>query len=93
VDTTEILIRESAPVQLVLHIKGNLPTPCHQLNYQISKADEAGNIEVELWSEALLGQDCIQVLEPFEQDIVLGSAEQGSFTIFVNGEEVGSIDI
>jgi hypothetical protein len=35
---------------------------------------------------------CIQVLEPFQQGINLGSLPQGSYTVYVNGEQVGEID-
>lgn len=91
-DVTELRLTEEAPFELSLHLEGNLPTPCHSLKSQISGPDQAGNIEVELWSEAPLGQDCIQVLAPIEQDIALATVEQGSYTVFVNGEAVGQVD-
>ncbi|MFP3854110.1 MAG: hypothetical protein ACLFWD_07430 [Anaerolineales bacterium] len=93
VDVTEVRVMESFPVQLSLHLEGNLPTPCHQLVYEVSGADEQGVITVEAWSEAPADQECIQVLEPFEENIPLGTAEEGSFTIMLNGEEVGSVDL
>ena len=33
IDTADLLIMESYPVQVALHITGNLPTPCHEFNY------------------------------------------------------------
>ena len=93
IDVAEVQVMESFPVQLSLHLEGNLPTPCHQLKYEVSGADEQGIIRVEAWSGAPADQACIQVLEPFEENIPLGTAEEGSFTIMLNGEQVGSVDL
>ncbi|HEU4750416.1 MAG TPA: hypothetical protein VFT54_05100, partial [Acidimicrobiia bacterium] len=35
VETTDILLMESFPVQVVLRVTGNLPTPCHQAVWEV----------------------------------------------------------
>jgi hypothetical protein len=37
-------------------------------------------------------ETCIQVIEPFEANIMLGSFETGHYTVLVNGEMAGEFD-
>jgi hypothetical protein len=91
IDSTEILYLESHPAQVRLEVRGSLPTPCHELRWSIE--DLGWSIEVTLWSVILLGQDCAQVLEPFETSIPLGSYESASVPVVLNGESIGRISI
>lgn len=50
IDSQEILILESFPLQYQLHVKGSLPTPCHQLRAVINEPEEQRQIRVELFS-------------------------------------------
>jgi hypothetical protein len=87
-----ILTLESFPPQFVLHLTGNLPTPCHELRAVVSEPDQAGNINVELYSLSDPDTICIQVLAPFEANIALGSYSDGSYPVMINGEQlVGEI--
>ncbi len=91
VDFTDILYLESFPVQVRLVVRGSLPTPCHQVQWAVGDASDA--LDVELWSVVALGQDCAQVLEPFEVSIPLGSYEVADVPVSLNGEQVGRIFI
>lgn len=93
VNETQILILESFPPQINLQVKGNLPTPCHQLRAVVSAPDAQNRIAVELYSLSDPGVTCIQVLEPFDRTISLGSFTQGSFTVWLNAEHVGEFTI
>lgn len=88
ISETELMLMESFPVQVALNLRGELPTPCHVLKYEVSEPDESNRIEVDMWSEAPAGQECIQVLEPFEERVTIGAFEQGEYEIFLNGERV-----
>lgn len=90
-EESELLIMESDPIQLAVRLKGNMPTPCHQLRWRVS-GPEDGELAVEVYSTIPLGLDCIQVLEPFEETIQLGSVEGGSYTVTINGDELGTVD-
>lgn len=95
VEVTELRVMESFPIQVVLHVEGNLPNPCHSFDSQVEVDEDAGRIDVEVFSRAPTDEElnCIQMLEPFEENVRLGSFESGSFEVYVNGEMVGSFDV
>lgn len=91
VDQAEIVILESFPPQFRLKLTGTLPTPCHQLRVVVSEPDEQERIDVEVYSVVDPDQVCIQVVEPFEANIPIGSFTSGEYTVLVNGKQVGEI--
>jgi hypothetical protein len=93
VERTGLLMMESDPVQVVLTVEGHVPTPCHELRWQVSKPDSAGRIEVEMFSISDPDTLCIQVLEAFMERIPLGSFESGSFSVWLNGVHVGDFEL
>lgn len=88
----ELLIRESFPPQIVLVLSGDLPTPCHQLRADVKEPDSENKINVEVYSVVDPDQVCIQVLEPFQANIDLGTFRTGHYTVWVNGEMAGEFD-
>jgi len=92
IDSTELLILESYPVQINLVLQGNLPTPCHQLRIVANQPDENNHILVEVYSVVDAEQVCIQMLETFEVTYSLGSFPSGNYTVLVNGEVAGTFD-
>jgi hypothetical protein len=93
VDSVEILLLESFPVQVRLLVKGSLPTPCHKLAWDLNAGSEGGRIDLELYSLSDPELDCIQILEAFEESIPMGSYGSGEYEVWVNGESVGEFDI
>lgn len=91
-DERELLVLESFPPQFVLRLAGSLPTPCHQLRAFVPEPDDRNRIRVEVYSLVEPEKICIQVLEPFEANVPLGSYASGSYTVFVNGEQVGKVE-
>jgi len=91
-DSVELLTMESYPLQFMLVLRGNLPTPCHQLRVAVSEPDLKAQITVEVYSLARPDTACAQVLEPFEANISLGSYPAGHYTLLVNGEEAAEFD-
>jgi hypothetical protein len=89
ISSAELLIMESYPLQVRLVIEGTLPTPCHKLRVEVSEPDAQNVIAVEAYSLVDPSEICIQVLEPFEESISLGSYPDGTYTVTLNGEEVG----
>ena len=88
-ESTDILVLESFPVQIVLHLTGQLPSPCHNLRAQMSEPDEQGRIQVEVYSLVDPAVMCAQVIKDFDTRINLGSFPSGTYTLWVNGEQVG----
>jgi hypothetical protein len=93
VEMTEVVLKESFPVQVGLILKGDLPTPCNALRVVVSEPDDQGNIELEVYSVVDPDKMCVQVLSPFETVIPLGDYTEGRFTVLINGEPVTEFEI
>ena len=92
IDEAGLLIRESFPPQIALSISGDLPTPCNQLRVAVDAPDQENKINVEVYSVVDPEMACIQVLEPFEEIVDLGSFPTGHYSVWVNGELAGEFD-
>lgn len=90
-DATEIVLMESFPPQVGLHLVGNLPTPCHQLRVAVSQPDEEKNIGLDVYSVVDGSRVCAEVLQPFEVNLNLGSYPAGEYTLLVNGNSIGKV--
>lgn len=87
-----LLIRERFPPQVSLSIRGDLPTPCNQLRVAISTPDAEKKIVVDVYSLLDPDQVCVQVLEPFEEAIDMGTFPTGHYSVWVNGNLAGEFD-
>lgn len=87
-DSSDLLTLESFPVQFMLNLKGNVPTPCHQLRIAVSPPDTSNKVIVDVYSVANPDDVCAQVLEPFDVNFSLGSYAEGKYSLWVNGEMV-----
>jgi hypothetical protein len=92
IDSADILTMESYPLQFAVMLKGNLPTPCHELRVAYNQPDTENKIGLEVYSVADPNAVCAQMLQPFEQNIPLGSFPAGHYTVWVNGKQVGEFD-
>ncbi|MGA1864412.1 MAG: hypothetical protein ACMUHX_05065 [bacterium] len=90
---TQLYVLESYPMQVRLQLKGNLPTPCHELRAVVSGPNSQDRINVELYSLENPNLSCATLLEPFDETISLGSFTGGSYTVWVNGERVENINL
>jgi hypothetical protein len=91
VDSTDLLYLESFPVQVRLVVRGALPTPCHEPAWDVRQG--ADGIDVTLWSTIEPGAICIDVLEPVEVSIPLGSFESADMPVTLNGGSVGRVAV
>ena len=87
----EVVLSMVEPVQGILQISGELPTPCHQLRADISTPDADKVINVEIYTLVDPNTMCTQVIKPFSKEIKLGVLPAGKYTVKVNGELVGQI--
>jgi inhibitor of cysteine peptidase len=92
IDSIDMLIMESYPIQVGLVLKGSLPTPCNQLRVVVNPPDEQNRIQIEAYSVIDPAQMCVQVLEPLDANIMLGSFPTGHYSVWVNGEMAGEFD-
>lgn len=91
-DVAQIRVLESYPIQVVLTLQGNLPTPCHTLRVRVNPPDSQKHITVDVYSLTDQAKLCVQVLKPFDANIPLGSFPAGHYTVWVNGEQIGEFD-
>lgn len=90
-DSVELQRDSSTPAQYYLHLSGNLPTPCHKLKVDIQEPDDKKRILVTVSSTYDPSMMCTQVLQPFAEMVLVERPETGSYTVLVNGEEIGEI--
>ena len=88
-ESSDLLSLESYPVQVMLRLRGNLPSACSHLRAKVNPADEQNRIYVELYALVETDKVCIDVLEPFETSLPLGSFTNGKYTVWINGKQVG----
>jgi hypothetical protein len=93
VNGVDLLVAESFPPQYRLHLQGALPTPCHQLRVEVSPPDSQMNIQVSVYSVVDPSAICAQVLAPFDVMVPLQGLSTGKYSVMVNGQEAGSIDV
>ena len=91
-DSTELLIMESYPLQFMLALKGNMPTPCNQLRIAASPPDAQNKIEMDVYSVVDPNTACAEMLQPFEVNFPLGSFPTGHYTLWMNGKQITEFD-
>lgn len=92
IDSNDLLTLESFPLQFMLNIKGNLPTPCNALRVLVNPPDAENKIYVDVYSVISPDKVCVQVLSPFEANVSLGSFPTGKYILFVNGIQVAEFE-
>ena len=90
--SVEIITLESDPPQFRLSLSGALPTPCHQLRVAVSQSADLSKIDFEVYSVFDSDEICIQVLEPFTEEIPIGVLTSGESMVSVNGNHIGEIN-
>jgi hypothetical protein len=88
-EATEIIVMESHPMQVEIVIQGDLPTPCHQLRWEVMDPNENNAIHIQVYSEIDTSLNCAQLLEAFQERIPLGDFEESGYSVWINNDEVG----
>lgn len=84
IESTEVLLLESFPPQLVLNVTGYHPDGC-QFPVQIDQTQEGNTIKVHIYREVPPNVRCTMNIVGYEAGINLGSFDPGTYTIDVNG--------
>jgi hypothetical protein len=90
---SSLVVKEGLPVEVQVHLKGNLPDPCHQLRVVVAPPDETSALNLEAYTLRQPGKTCLTVLKPFEASIPLGSYTGGEITVYVNGQVLGEFGV
>lgn len=91
-EATELLQLESYPIQINVHLQGELPSPCHQLRVQVSGPDAQNQIQLDVYSLADPNAVCVAMTQPFDEGISLGSFPTGKYTVWVNRVMIGEFN-
>ena len=87
-----LLFTDTDPAEVVMHIGGYLPTPCHQLRIYVHPPDEEKRVNIDVYALVEPDLDCPQVLRAYDTRVNLGSYPAGSYWVWVNGGRVGNFD-
>lgn len=96
VDSMEILILESFPVQVKVDVVGNLPDGCTSIVGSKSEMVNDSTFELSIYTERPEDMMCTQALVPFEESISLEVEGLAAGTYTVKGfgiEETFTIDV
>lgn len=74
-----------------LALKGELPSACHALVWEVSGPNDKNIIEVKTYAESQSEKFCVQLLAPFEVQIPLGNFAELGFSVRLNGEDLGDV--
>ncbi len=91
-DSSELLVLESAPPQIRLHLTGSLPDPCHNLRVTIGEPDANKRIQIDVYTVVLNTElMCAQVLVPFEITVPVEGLAPGTYQVSINEQDLGSV--
>lgn len=86
IESVNVNIAESYPVQVFFDVAGTMPDPCWEA--QEPSIDEKGaRIEIEIVAERDPDEMCAQVIQDYQHNISLGTMEPGDYVVDVNGVE------
>ena len=91
-DSTEVRNLNSEPATFALDLRGNSPSPCHQLRVVVSAPNGQNQIMVDVYSVANPDEMCIVMLQPFDTSVILGKFSGGHYTVWLNGEQIGEFN-
>ncbi len=94
ISEANLMVMESYPIQVALNISGELPTPCHTVRAIVTPPDGDMEFHIQIYSEAKADEVCIQVLQPFSENVSLplqGLAD-GTYSVWLNDEKVGEFN-
>jgi inhibitor of cysteine peptidase len=88
VESVEVVMLTSFPLQVHLHVNGYLGDPCTEID-EIQTQRDGFTFEVLIKTMRDTSLDCIQVIEPFEENIPLDvyGLPSGDYQVVVNGVE------
>jgi hypothetical protein len=86
VESVDVLIMESYPVQVRAVVRGNLPDGCTEISHSTQRV-EGATIRIALFTKRPADLMCTQALVPYEESIpvdIAGLAD-GHYTVEING--------
>jgi hypothetical protein len=76
-----------------LHLVGNVPNPCYSLRVVVHEPDAQKRLNVEVYSVADPEKLCADMLQPFDETIALDTLAVGKYTVYINEEKLGPLEV
>ena len=73
-------------------VQGVLPNPCHQFTAKVSPPNANNEVHVDVYSLVDPNMMCTQVLVDFSETVELPALRSGAYSVWVNGENLGTLD-
>jgi hypothetical protein len=95
VDSASVFLAESQPPQVMVQINYFQPTPCYELRVEASGPDAQNQINLKAYAVAEKDKPCplMALATPLQASLNLGSLPKGHYTILINGDQIGEVDI
>ncbi len=95
VDSASVSLAESQPPQVMVQINYFQPTPCYKLRIEPSGPDAKNQIDLKAYAVAEKDKACtlMALATPLQASLNLGSLPKGHYTILLNGNQIGEIDV
>jgi hypothetical protein len=95
VDSASVFLAESQPPQLMVNFAYFQPTPCYQLRVEASGPDAQNQINLKAYAVAEKDKPCalMALATPLQASLNLGSLPKGHYTILLNGDQIGEVDV
>ncbi len=87
--TSQLVVTDSQPVEVKAILHGNLLDAKHILRVKVTPADAQNVINLDVYSVVPPGILSSLVEQPFSAEIPLGIYTSGTYTVMVNGAELG----
>lgn len=94
-NSVSTIVTDAIPIQVLLMINGELPTPCYQFG-QINQRLKDNKFEVSMHLAPLLPNTiCVEVTQPFEKIVPLQvyGLPAGTYEYTVNGQHDGTFSL
>ena len=95
VDSASVSLAESQPPQVMVQINYFQPTPCYKLRIEASGPDAQNQINLKGYAVAEKDKPCtlMALATPLQASLNLGSLPTGHYTILLNGQQIGTVDV
>ncbi len=95
VDSASVSLAESQPPQVMVQINYFQPTPCYKLRIEPSGPDAQNQISLKAYAVAEKDKACtlMALATPLQASLNLGSLPKGHYTILLNGQKIGEVDV
>ncbi len=92
IDSASIHLAESNPPQLTLDLAYFQPTPCFQLRVEPAQPDVQNEIKISAYAVTEKDKACtlMALATPLHASLDLGKVSKGTYSVWLNGKEIGT---